>query len=461
MAIIFSLSQKNDSSGRKEILIRYKSGKFAARAKSGIYSAPNWFEFVIGNNSETPYKGKKIITEEMKQAQTFHETQKTKLSEINTLISETLKDTELDRTNSKWLADCINKFYQHGECAPVEEIPKQTFFDLFDDFLRRRNLSEVRKNNFMVLKRALQRYELYTQEISKNKNFALDMETITAETIEDFEKFVRDEHSLYLKHPEIYKKVPAIVDSRIKTPAPRQRGHNSICVLLDKLRVFFNYCIDQELTTHDPFKKYSGNTTEVYGRPIYITLEERNIIADFDLSSHPSLEVQRDIFIFQCLIGCRVSDLLKMTSANIINDCIEYIPTKTKDEQPNPLSIPLNDRAKKLIEKYKDKSADNRLFHFISSQKYNDAIKEVFAVCGITHTVTVLNTITGKEEKKPINEIASSHMARRTFVGNLYKQVKDPNLIGKLSGHAEGSKAFARYRDIDKEMKTELVKMLE
>ena len=52
-------------------------------------------------------------------------------------------------------------------------------------------------------------------------------------------------------------------------------------------------------------------------------------------------------------------------------------------------------------------------------------------------------------------------MARRTFVGNLYKQVKDPNLIGKLSGHAEGSKAFARYRDIDKEMKTELVKMLE
>lgn len=43
-------------------------------------------------------------------------------------------------------------------------------------------------------------------------------------------------------------------------------------------------------------------------------------------------------------------------------------------------------------------------------------------------------------------------MARRTFVGTLYKQVKDPNLVGKLSGHVEGSRAFARYRNIDDQM---------
>lgn len=57
--------------------------------------------------------------------------------------------------------------------------------------------------------------------------------------------------------------------------------------------------------------------------------------------------------------------------------------------------------------------------------------------------------------------MASSHMARRTFIGNLYKQVKDPNLIAQLSGHVEGSAAFARYRDIDEEMKVDLVKLLE
>ncbi len=75
--------------------------------------------------------------------------------------------------------------------------------------------------------------------------------------------------------------------------------------------------------------------------------------------------------------------------------------------------------------------------------------------------VTVLNPTTGKEEKRPINEVASSHMARRTFIGNLYKKVKDPNLVGALSGHTEGSKAFARYREIDDEIKKEVVSLIE
>ena len=75
--------------------------------------------------------------------------------------------------------------------------------------------------------------------------------------------------------------------------------------------------------------------------------------------------------------------------------------------------------------------------------------------------VTVRNPKTGEEEKRPINEIASSHMARRTFIGNLYKKVKDPSLVGALSGHKEGSQAFARYREIDEDMKKELVSLLD
>lgn len=75
--------------------------------------------------------------------------------------------------------------------------------------------------------------------------------------------------------------------------------------------------------------------------------------------------------------------------------------------------------------------------------------------------VTILNAATGKEEKRPLNELASSHLARRTFVGNLYKKVKDPNLVGSLSGHKEGSRAFARYRDIDEDLKKELIGFLD
>ena len=200
----------------------------------------------------------------------------------------------------------------------------------------------------------------------------------------------------------------------------------------------------------------------MYGTPYYITIEERDRIADFDMSANPALEIQRDIFIFQCLIGCRVSDLMAMTPASIINDAIEYMPQKTKGERPQVVRVPLNNRAKALVEKYAGREDLNgKLFPFISSQKYNVAIKRIFTLCGVTRMVTVLNPTTREEEKRPLNEIASSHLARRTFIGNLYKKVKDPNLVGSLSGHKEGSKAFARYRDIDEDMKKELVSLLD
>ena len=45
-------------------------------------------------------------------------------------------------------------------------------------------------------------------------------------------------------------------------------------------------------------------------------------------------------------------------------------------------------------------------------------------------------------EPRPIYEVLSSHSARKAFAGNMYKNVKDPNLVCALTGHKEGSKAF-------------------
>ena len=85
----------------------------------------------------------------------------------------------------------------------------------------------------------------------------------------------------------------------------------------------------------------------------------------------------------------------------------------------------------------------------------------MFEMAGLDRIVTVINTKTRGEEKKRLCDIASSHLARRTFIGNLYKETPDPNIIGKLSGHKEGSRAFSRYRTIDMDMKMDLVKILE
>ena len=114
--------------------------------------------------------------------------------------------------------------------------------------------------------------------------------------------------------------------------------------------------------------------------------------------------------------------------------------------------------AKKILKRY-ESSGRATILPFISEQKYNDAIKEVFRLTGVNRVVT--DPTTRSEVRMPISECASSHMARRIFCGNLYKRVKDPDIVASMSGHKEGSKAFARYREIDKDIKRDALKVFE
>ena len=168
----------------------------------------------------------------------------------------------------------------------------------------------------------------------------------------------------------------------------------------------------------------------------------------------------RDIFVFQCVIGCRISDLYALTRSNLIDNCIQYVPKKTKDKTTKTVTVPLNSIAKEILDKYEDKARE-ALLPFASQYQYNKSIKKIFLAAGLTRPVIVIDPVTREQVIKPLHEIASSHLARRTFVGNLYKKVQDPSLISALSGHEEGSRAFLRYRNIDDELKANLVKLLE
>jgi integrase len=338
---------------------------------------------------------------------------------------------------------------------PDKYLPKggtpQTFFETFTEFLEKHKLSDVRKNNYKVVLRALQRYELYATKTT-SKPFKLNLDTITPAILHNIEDFLRKEFTICKEMPEIYEAVP---ESR--TPQPR--GQNTINGIFTKMRTFYLWSIEAGKTINNPFR---GFTVEecVYGTPYYISIDERNKLYKTDLSHRPQLAIQRDIFVFQCLIGCRVNDLYKMTTANIISGAVEYIPRKTRDGRPLTVRVPLNTTAKEILSRYPDNEG-GQLLPYISEQKYNVAIKESFKLAELTRMVTVVNPTTREEVKRPLNEIASSHLARRCFIGNLYRQVKDPNLVSALSGHKEGSKAFARYREIDEEMKRDLVNLLD
>ena len=156
----------------------------------------------------------------------------------------------------------------------------------------------------------------------------------------------------------------------------------------------------------------------------------------------------------------RVGDLYQLTLRNIVGGAVEYVPSKTCNKSGKTVRVPLNETAIEIIERYKENDRES-LLPFISQQKYNVAIKQMLKLAGINRIVTIINKTTRVEEQHPIYEVASSHMARRNFIGNLYNKVQDPDTIGSMTGHVEGSKAFARYRTIDDNLKKRLVSLLD
>jgi site-specific recombinase XerD len=435
-------ANKNDTNSVATIYFRLRDGEKDIKAASELTINPNHW-----SAEKQGYKDRvALVLEE----------DKLRLNnDIRNIVSIITKTYTKD-ADSEWLSETIERYHHPQRFKTEEEIAqesKPTLIELFDLFLTKHKLSEVRAKNYRVIRRGLQRYELYVRATKRGqKKFVLYVDDVTPDILRDIWDFFENEYKYFEQYPTIYESIP-----EKRTPQPR--GRNTLLDCFSRIRTFFYWCNDNKKTHNKPFDDFPLEEC-TYGTPYYITIDERNKIYATNLKRHPQLAIQRDIFVFQCLIGCRVGDLIKMTKANLINGAIEYIPRKTKEGRPLTVRVPLNAIAQEIVERYKN-CEDNKLLPFISEQKYNVAIKRIFKAAGLKRMVTVINPTTRDEEKRVLYEIASSHLARRTFVGNLYKQVKDPNLVGSLSGHKEGSKAFARYREIDDEMKRELVDLLQ
>lgn len=447
--ISLSLSAKADkTTGKSEILIRFVVGsRINQRGKSNIFIEASHWNAKDGRIVIPKFR---LMNETQKQLVSELQAADTQLANLTQYIMQAFQAAGSGKVGlaKDWLRSTINEF--NNFTAATEETKNQpTFFDQFNKYLADKKFAAHRETEYRVLERILKRYELYSGQ-------ELTFDNVTGDTLRDFEKYLYSEHELY-KQGKLEKVLEQVNESR----KPQPRGENAVCDLMKKFRAFYRWANglskSERLTDNNPFDNYTM-PQEKYGTPYYITIDERKQLYNAPLRK--PYATQRDIFVFQCLIGCRVSDLWSMTKDNIINGKVQYIPSKTKDEKPETVTVPLTATAKEILDRYKDWGGKS-LFPFTSQQHYNLAIKEMFKMAGLDRVVTVLNPTTREEEKRPLYEVASSHMARRTFVGNLYKQVKDPNLICPMSGHKVGSKAFARYRAIDEDLMKETVNLLD
>ena len=461
----YNISSVADQNGESEVIMRiYVTRDSRFRIKSGIRLDPKrWGK---KNEINIPLVDSPERDELLEK--------RTKLKALTEYLeTEILNMSDRELITKEWLEKRVAMYHKPvRKKREKETAPPETIFTIFEQYLATQKFSEVRRKNLRVLLRTLQRYELY-KRVTGSRRFELTFDYLTADTLSDIEDFISTEPDVFRKHPEIYEAIPYATRTSFKTPTPRvrkeeykrklsepgERGLNTVCDLMGKFRSFVIWSFDSGYAKTNPFRRYTVGEC-VYGTPFYISNDERQRLYNADLSHNKQLETQRDIFVFQCFVGCRVSDLYKMTYNNIIDGAIEYIPRKTKEDRPITVRVPLSKTACEIIEKYRD-AERGVLFPFIVEQKYNQYIKEALREAGVTRTVTIIDQKTRTEVQKQIWEVASSHMARRSFIGNIYKQVKDPNLVGVLSGHKEGSRAFARYRAIDDDIKKELIGMLE
>ncbi len=500
------LNKVQKETGMSEVRLVLRLSYHDLYALTGIFVKPDYFKYYINRKEtktpkrplpentfmETRDKAKKngwalrnngLIVTSAKAVQTpdvkYHNEAAARMEELKkTVITAYNEAQDKENLTSEWLIGIVEKF-NHPEKEGVRETPK-TFYELAEDYItkphgkRTEPLAESHARVYRVLVRTAARYEGFvnaTDRTRKTWSWS-NLESITKEDIEDFFDYIRHEAELAEDHPDIFKELlenyPASTKPGRRHDKIEKRGGNTACKMKSRFKALFNHFYEQGIMKNRPFDGVAIGTAKL-GTPVYITIDERNKIAETDLEKVweemskeerknaimplKTIIEQRDIFIFQCFIGCRVGDLLKLTERNIENGILTYSPHKTKDVGNDQVQarIPLHEKALALVEKYKGVDEKGRLFPFLTAQRYNDCIKAIFRMTGITRMVEIRNALTGENEFVSIADIASSHLARRTFIGNAYFKVQDPNLIGKMSGHVEGSRAFARYRKIEDE----------
>lgn len=444
-----------------------------AKAVTATIEEADKFGFVLRNSGTIVVNRRRLRTPDV----IYHEEAQERLEQLTKIVLDKFNTAGKQELPKGWLKDVVDR-YLHPDKYIVKA--KTDFFDYTDEYLKTKHFSTPREKSMRVLFRDVARYVGFVRATDKErKDFTFDISTVTKTDIEDFRDYIRNEKELSEEFPSVFNDLLKQYPAGMKRGQGllREKGENSIIALMKALRAYFSWLVKEGKTGNDPFKGFEIGTPH-YGNPYYITIDERNKIAETDLKavfgkmqdserkglhvSVKTLEQQRDIFVFQCFVGCRVGDLMRLTSKNIINGELQYVPSKTVDEgmQAVMAVVPLHPKALALVKKYHGADRKGRLFPFVSEQKYNDAIKLIFKMAGITRSVIVRNPTTGEFETRAINEIASSHLARRTFVGNAYLKAPDPSIIGSMSGHVDGSRAFKRYRNIEESTKRALIEQM-
>jgi site-specific recombinase XerD len=252
-------------------------------------------------------------------------------------------------------------------------------------------------------------------------------------------------------------------------------SNNYINKLFSNIKIFLSWCRENKIITE--VKKFKSEKTIRNDVLVYLNTDEVTkmyeckdfdfpivydnveVIEDYDkignVINRNNLELVKDIFTFQCSVGCRWGDIHNMTVGmfKIEKGFFVWTMAKTKAN----VMVPENSISVGVFAKYsKGKSLKDKLFPKYSQQNFNLHIKEVGKHLNFNRLIKKEILVGGdiREETKSdkhLWELLSSHCGRRSFIKNLIDMgTMDNWSIMKLSGHKTIA-AFQSYVSVTKD----------
>ncbi|HEM49303.1 MAG TPA: site-specific integrase [Caldithrix sp.] len=361
-----------------------------------------------------------VIREAKKQNPTFN----TDMGNLSTILyryqdalAKTYQYLEVQKEDiiSDRLRELLDKEF-HREI--ITKPNKKEFYERFDEFItsRKQTGSILTVRKFNTLKKKLQEFEI-------RKHYRITFDSIDLVFYDKFKSFMLNSENR-------------------RTEEANGLLDETIAKYISSLKTFMQWALDRNYHSNVEFQ-HKQFAAKKKAKHEIVTLSEEELMRLYekDLKHNPRLERVRDLFCFATFTGQRWSDIENFRKEDVKDGWWIFESYKTK----KIMKVPFNGFIKPaldILRKY-----DYELPR-ISSQKFNDFIKEVGALAEINEIVTI-KRLSGNQRieiKKPKHEFMSSHMARRSCVTILLQRGMPPTTVMKLTGHTD-LKTLMKYEN--------------
>jgi integrase len=213
----------------------------------------------------------------------------------------------------------------------------------------------------------------------------------------------------------------------------RGMNDNSISKRLNSLKAFLEDCTGESIYSYDPsvftykVKKYETGI-------VALSFEELQQLIDLKIEN-PSWKKIMDVFICNCFMGLRISDLSRLSKANFsADDDGDYKYMGENRKTGTSVSIPIIEIPLKILKNY-----DFKLPSY-TGQYFNRQLQKILEHYKLFEDEVVVGrkVFKQKTENKVLKRtIITSHTCRKTFITFCVMSLLPLNVIMKASGHKQ------------------------